>query len=247
MKLVPNLSTRLHTHELMDESDADEERLRRTIGQFGVLNALFSRSRFLMRRYFFSVMEAEPGRAWTLLDIGAGGCDLDRWFVTRARRKGIRVSVTAVDHDARIVPWAREACAAFPEITVLEGDALEIDRLGRFDFVFSNHTLHHLGDPDIERVLELVSRSAARAVVLNDLARSIWAYIGYSIFTGLFVHRSFAFYDGRLSIRRGFAREELEAMASRVDSGAYSVVGVRPARLAIVKTAKSLDAPTPSL
>ncbi len=76
--------------------------------------------------------------------------------------------------------------------------------------IISNHTLHHLPYPDVRRAVELCLNSARHGFLLNDLRRSFWAYVGYTIFAGLFVRGSLAYTDGRTSIRRGFTRAELE-------------------------------------
>jgi hypothetical protein len=61
----------------------------------------------------------------------------------------------------------------------------------------------------IAAVFEALKRARV-GILLNDLARSPWGYLGYTIFTGLLLHRSFAFHDGRLSIRRGFTLREFQ-------------------------------------
>lgn len=59
--------------EILDGIDVDLRRLQRTIRQFKLVNVLFSFSGRLMHKHFFHVMVQNPGRTYTLLDIGAGG------------------------------------------------------------------------------------------------------------------------------------------------------------------------------
>jgi 2-polyprenyl-3-methyl-5-hydroxy-6-metoxy-1,4-benzoquinol methylase len=195
--------------ELMDLPDADQELLLRTIRQFKRINLLVSASRRLMRDHFFRQMEQEPERTYSLLDLGAGGCDIAVWAAGEAARRGLKLKITALDNDSRILPVARQAVRNQPEIRLLEGSALELQRLGDFDFVFSNHFLHHLGWDEIRLLLEQVVARTRLAFVMNDLKRSRWAYLGGTLLIGLLAPRSFAFQDGRLSIRRGFLAEEL--------------------------------------
>lgn len=205
-----NLNNRSLDEELMDRPDADPALLRRTIEQFDLINRLFSRSVALFRRHLLPTMLNDPSREWTILDFGSGGADIDRSLVRLCRKRGLKVKITALDLDDRVLPWARELCQDYPEITPAAGSIFDIEQYGKYDFVISNHTLHHLKYGDVRRSVELCLKQARHGLLLNDLRRSFWGYVGYTIFAGLFVRGSLAYEDGRLSVRRGFTKPELE-------------------------------------
>jgi len=144
--LFPEMRFRNTTDkERMDRADADPDRLRRTIRQFRWINLLFSASRALLREHFFSAMIRDPARKYTLLDVGAGGCDIAIWAAREARKRGLKLDITALDNDPRILPVAYRAVRDYPEIRILEGNALDPGQRDSFDFIYSNHFLHHLG------------------------------------------------------------------------------------------------------
>ena len=240
--IMPDLRNRNTTdREKMDRTDADPQRLLRTIAQFRRINALFSASRRLLRRHVFSIMAQNPGRAYSLLDIGSGGCDIVCWAAREARRRSLQLNITALDHDPRMLPVARRAVRDYPEIRIVEGDALDLKRLGPYDFVFSNHFLHHLSWEEIEIVLQGLIARTRLAFVMNDLKRSPWAYLGATLCVGLLAPRSFAFYDGRLSIRRGFLAEEFrELLASKFPGAPIRVLEAAPARVVLVSRTDAL-------
>lgn len=228
---VRNTSDKEH----LEQAAVDLNRLRRTIRKFKLINYLFSGSSRLIREHFFSIMEREPDRVYTLLEVGAGGCDVAIRAVKEARQRGLKLDVTALDNDKRILPFACQAIREYPEIRIAQGNALELGRLGSFDFVFSNHLLHHLAWDDIKILLESIITRTKLAFVMNDLKRSNWAYLGFTIFSGLFIRRSFHFNDGRLSIRRGFLPEELrDLISSNFPNSAIQVVETHPARVVLV-------------
>ena len=204
------LTDRCYEEELMDRLDADPQRLKKTIEQFDLLNRLFASALPLFKKHLLPLILAEPQRTWTILDFGSGGGDTDRAVVRLCRKKGLKVKITALDVDPRVLPWAQHLSRDYPEITPVTGSVFDLDTLGDFDFIVSNHTLHHFTYPRVRRTVELCLAHARRGFLLNDLRRSFWAYVGYTIFTGLFVKDSLAFDDGRLSIRRGFTVAELE-------------------------------------
>lgn len=226
---------RLEQAEIMDGPDCDPALLRRTLTQFEVINRLFSACRRLIERHFFRVVAAEPARAYSLLDVGAGGGDVARWVVRTARRRGWRVRVTALDADPRLAPWLAEWMRGYPEIDVRVGRLEDMDEAA-FDFVFSNHVLHHVPSAELPEFIGRCHRLAGRALVLNDLRRSPAAWAGFAVFGALFLRRSYATADGLTSIRRAYSRPELEALLPPDCVRARCrVVELPPARLAVLR------------
>lgn len=225
--------------EKLELADLDLNRFRRTIRQFKLINYLLSASSRLMRKNFFTIMEQDPQRSYTLLDVGAGGCDIAIRAAREARRRGLRLDITALDNDARILPIAYQAIRDYPEIRIVEGNALDLSRLGPFDFVFSNHFLHHLAWDDIRIFLESILAQTRLAFVVNDLKRSNWAYLGFTIFSGLLTRGSYHYFDGRLSIRRGFLAEELrDFIRCNFPDGMIQVVETYPSRVVLLHKRK---------
>jgi 2-polyprenyl-3-methyl-5-hydroxy-6-metoxy-1,4-benzoquinol methylase len=146
---------------------------------------------------------------FTLLDIGAGGCDIDKWAIMKARRSGIKLNITAIDNDGRIIPSVRLSLKNYPEINLVHASALGLKKDDKYDFIFANHFLHHLEKDDIGRIIAYAMSAAKTGFLFNDIKRTPGAFIFYTIFSAIFMHGSFAFYDGRLSIRKGFRREDL--------------------------------------
>ncbi len=208
--MVPDLSRRLTDEpELMDDPDSDPARLRATLDQFGPINALLSRSRGLIRALLIPHMH-RAGRPVTVLDVGAGACDIDLWLSRECARRRLPVRIFCVDHDPRVVAYAARRTRNSAGITTRLADARTVCTEERFDYVIANHFLHHFGDADAAEALRLMDSAAQRGILINDLHRDLMTYVSYSLAAAVFFHRSFAFYDGRLSIRKGFRRAELE-------------------------------------
>ena len=205
-----DFSSRAADDELMDRPDSSARLLGNTLRQFPWINRTLTPCHRLLRRHVLRRMREDPRRAWTMLDIGAGGCDLPIWLVDRCRRERINLAITAVDHDPRVVAFARSRLADHPEIRIVQGDALSLADIppGSWDFIFSNHFLHHLSTPQIETCLRQVVRACRERCIMSDLVRSRVSYRLYTAFAGAFLRDSFAFDDGRLSIRKSLTRRE---------------------------------------
>lgn len=232
----PDLSKRNTTDkELLELADVDMDRLGQTIRQFKMINYLLSGSRRLVREHFFRIMAQSPEREYTLLDVGAGGCDIAIWTACEARRRGLKLRITALDNDRNSLPVAYQAIRDYPEISIVEGDARELNRLGAFDFVFSNHLLHHLDWDEIRAFLDSILPRTRIAFLMNDLKRSRWAYLGFTIFSALLTRGSYHFFDGRLSIRRAFLPEEFHSfLQQNFPDHPIKIVETYPARLVLV-------------
>jgi len=197
----------------MDQADCDLDQLYRTLDQFTGINVLFSRVRGLLKQTVLKDME--PGRTYHLIDLGAGACDIPIWLLKEAKKRGLDLKITAVDADPRIVAYAQQKHQGVQGLTILEADALHLDALGPFDYLFANHFLHHLPTEVLPTLIQEAHRLSQRGFVFSDLKRSEVSYIGFSIFARVY-RNSFAREDGLISIKKGFLPSELREISAEV-------------------------------
>ena len=193
--------------ELMDDPACDQDLLFNTYRHFELLNGLFSRWRSIYARHIRPHLT--PGQTCRVLDVGFGGGDIARHLVRWARRDGVDLRVTGIDTDERALRFVRTR--TWPaQIIFSRASTAELRGAGeRFDFVISNHVMHHLPAAEFARTIADAQALCTKAVLFNDLARSKVAYRLFGVFSLFFLRGSYAGPDGQLSIRRGFTREEL--------------------------------------
>jgi 2-polyprenyl-3-methyl-5-hydroxy-6-metoxy-1,4-benzoquinol methylase len=217
---IPDMSTRLFMPELMDDTTGPEDELFRTLGQFRTVNRLFSRIRTLVKRYLVPHMAKQGNREIVCADIGAGGGDFAIWFTKFCRGRGIRVKMLCIDHDPRVVRYAQRKCRGHDDIVIYKASAFSVDTInGPIDYILSNHFLHHIGTDEIPDLLKKMHDTARCGFFINDLARSRAAYMGFTLFCRVFFRSRMSCHDGRLSIRKGFLKNE---MAGLVDAASLS-------------------------
>ncbi|MEI6211950.1 MAG: methyltransferase domain-containing protein [bacterium] len=229
-----DFSCRARLVEEMDKPDCSGERLCRTLAQFETINRLVSRCRSVLRQRILSDLARDVSRTHRLVDLGAGGCDIDRWLIDCCRRRRWKLQITAVEHDPRVMQYARAANRDYPEIQFCEADVLDARNLDGADYVFSNHLLHHLPDEQCVALLRLLDRVAPRVYLLCDIRRSPTAYKLFSCLAPLLFRRSFIAPDGLVSIRRSFTLPEAHALL-RAAAPAHPVCvrSLPPGRLVI--------------
>lgn len=241
--LLSFLSRRCSDLELMDRPDLSREKLVNTLHQFRIVNQFFSCHRRLLKRYVIADMLKEKRRSWRLLDVGAGGCDIDRWLIKTCRAKGLQLDITCIDHDPRVVEYARSRTSDVPGIEIRCAKAMEIDTFNeRFDYILANHLLHHLGSHDVETILKKINNICDRVFLVNDLLRCYHSYLAFTIIAWILFRRSFAFTDGRISIRKGFTRHEFLEMIGKMEMKGTTIVNTAfPGHIYIVNHCDSAD------
>jgi hypothetical protein len=157
-----------------------------------------------------------PDRPVTVLDVGAGAADIPVTLVRWARSWGRRIRVLALDRDSATLKYARGYVAAYPEITLIQGDALALPvRPESVDVVISALTLHHLRPEETTRYLTEMDAAARLGWVVNDLVRGRAAYRLVWLLTRIFSRSAMARHDGPMSILRSYTPPEVVALCEK--------------------------------
>lgn len=218
-----------HLAELMDDPGCDRRALDRTYRRFPYVNAVVSGWRATYRDVIRPLLSASEPR--TLLDVGCGGGDLSRALARWAAHDGLLLDVTGVDPDAR----AQEFAASVDSPGVRFVTARVEDLGDRFDFVISNHVLHHVDD--LDGFLASTSALARVLTVHADIERSRGGYAAFAAGTALawpLLRGSFIRADGLTSIRRSYRARELRALIG----GDWRVIRRFPSRYLLVRVSR---------
>ncbi len=190
------------------------------------LNGLFGGRRVTLRHVRHLLRRLPAGRPITVLDVGAGAADIPVALVRWARRAGRAIRVFALDRDPAMLQVARRYTAGYPEIALIQGDALALPvRAESVDVVISALTLHHLEPEQAKRYLAELDVAAGLGWVVNDLVRSRAAYALVWVLTRLFTRSRMARHDGPLSVLRAYTPGEVTALCEK--AGFFDVRLVR--------------------
>jgi len=139
-----------------------------------------------------------------ILDVGGGISDI----LYDLKNSDADVSVYSLDLN-------RFACNYQKQLSsnnkVICADALKLPVKDRsFDLIHSSLFLHHLNDNEIILLLRNLIQIVTGGIIINDLRRNVLAYTGIRILTIIFSKSKFVKYDGPLSVRRSFTKQELK-------------------------------------
>jgi hypothetical protein len=204
-----------HAIEMIDRPAPFEE-IAGCLNTIARLNGLFG-GRWITLRHVRRLLRTVPTqRVITVLDVGAGAADIPVTLVRWARRHGRRLRVFALDRGRATLGYARAYTAAYPEITLIQGDALDLPvRPESVDIVISAMTLHHLGPEEAARYLREIDGAAWRGWVVNDLVRGRIAHRLVWLLTRLLTRSAMARHDGPLSILRSYTPPEVTALCEK--------------------------------
>ncbi len=190
---------RRHDPEIMDDFSIQDMRIDDALLELKIVN------RFLggkaTTRKGFSILRSKKGldHSLSVLDAGSGGADV---FETEKDR----YSIIALDKNPRTCSYLHD----HSPYQVVCGDAMDIPFKPRsFDVVHVSLFLHHFTEKEIVALLLSFSKTARHGIIVNDLQRSILAFIGIKILTALFSRSAMVKNDGPLSVLRGFTKKEL--------------------------------------
>lgn len=153
------------------------------------------------------------GDVRSIVDVGTGGADIPIRLLADARRRGAEVAVTASDSRNEVLAAARLARPAItrtPGLTlaIADGRALPWPD-GSFDVAHASMVVHHLEPDDAVRFLGELRRVARLGVVVNDLVRGWWYWLGGWLLVQAIATSDYTRHDGPLSVRRSYTRREL--------------------------------------
>jgi 2-polyprenyl-3-methyl-5-hydroxy-6-metoxy-1,4-benzoquinol methylase len=226
-----NLSRRATgLRERMDEPDCDPQLLHNTYRQFDRLNRLLSGWRRVYRTLIRPRL-TDPGRRYSVLDIGCGGGGLLRDLYKWAGRDGYRLSLLGIDEDPRAIDFAA-AQAGSDEISFLQTGSDSLAQSGEvFDVVLCNHVLHHIPEDKVVSFFRDAETLTRNMAVICDPVRSRCGYALFGCAASVLFRRSFIREDGLLSIRRSFTLAELEETVP----AAWRVLPLAPFRALLVR------------
>ena len=184
-----------------------------TISRF---NALFGGRRIVVRQACELLAALPAARPVTVLDVGTGAADIPAALVRWARRAGRKIRVLALDHGSATLAYARGGAAAYPEITLVQGDALALPvKPESVDLVISALTLHHVPGGDVARYLGEIDGAARLGWVVNDLVRGRVARALVWALTRVLSRSAMARHDGPMSVARSYTPSELKALCEK--------------------------------
>jgi SAM-dependent methyltransferase len=229
------LSCRSEQEELMDLPSTSRQEFELALQDLQWVNKLFQQDKAIINGIESLQKKWPDDKAWSVLDLGCGSADIPVRLIEWGRSQGIELHITAVDLNPMAVAFARECTEAYPEITVVQANALTLDYPDNsFDVVISSLFLHHLENEQGVRLLQEMARLCRKGLVLLDLERHLVSYIGLKALGKLFGKGRVFQHDAPLSVHRAYNIEELKIICSQSGVQDLKIIQKHPFRLVLL-------------
>lgn len=217
---MPDFSKRSTEAEMMDDFSLGGEIINPIMDELEVVNKLLGGYSV----FFDAFKKLNLKDGMTISDWGCGGGDSLRVLAGWARKKNLKLNFVGVDATATAIDYARQKALKFPEISFIHVDVLSDDlKKDQFDVVISSLFTHHFENESWIALMKKMLDCSKYAVIVNDLNRHWFAYHSIGILTQLFSKSVMVKHDSKLSVLRGFTREELEQLLSKAGITNYQL------------------------
>ncbi|MCL5282880.1 MAG: methyltransferase domain-containing protein [Planctomycetes bacterium] len=203
--------------EFLDRPDADPRLVEQGYQFMKVVNRIGGGIRVVRKFLEQELSQSMAADAATVLDIGAGDCDIPLAITRWADQRGYKVRFTCLDHDPKAVELAQDRIARCHchTIQVVQADVFTYRPPDKFDYAIGSMTFHHFTDEEIDTLLIHLRGFVRKAVLINDLHRCLANYM-VCVLLVLPLDREIR-HDALLSIRRGFKPRELARRLAKHD------------------------------
>ncbi len=144
-----------------------------------------------------------------ILDIGGGKSDIFFSLI----KNNTNVKLINIDKNFRAAECSQRNN---PLLTAVSADAFNLPVKDKsVDISHASLFCHHFNENELTNILAEMNRVSKKAIIINDLRRSLFALIGIRVLTKLFSKSEMVKNDAPLSVKKGFVKSEILSVLSK--------------------------------
>jgi len=204
---------RSYDPEILDDFSIQDERVDTALNELKIINFLLGGNRISSKgiKLFYNYSSS-----LTILDIGSGASDI----LIEIKKRFSNLRIYSLDKNQRACIYLKKHSN---DIKVLCGDVQKLPFKNSFDIIHASLFFHHFNEDEIIKIITSLLRVSSKGIVINDLRRSIFAWLGIRFLTLIFSKSKEVKNDGPLSVRRGFVKRDWIHILNNVPSGNYEI------------------------
>ncbi len=193
---------RIYRPEIMDDFSIQDERIDLALTELKLINK-FLGGISTTKLGLNILLKKNPNQPnLKILDVGAGASD-DLISLVDDNQK-----IISLDLNKRVCNYLKNSFNV-KDIVCTDVKSLPFRYKG-FDIIHASLFLHHFNEKEITEILSNLLTLTRFGIIINDLRRSIFAFVGIKLLTAFFSKSIMVKNDGPLSVRKGFTKSELK-------------------------------------
>jgi SAM-dependent methyltransferase len=204
---------RSYDPEILDDFSIQDERVDSALKELNIINSFLGGNGISLE----GIKRLGTKRdTLNILDVGAGASDI----LLGIKRKYNKINVFCLDKNQRSCVYLKKHSN---DIKVICGDVQDLPFKSSFDIIHASLFLHHFNEDELIKIITSLLKISSKGIVINDLRRSIFAWIGIKLLTLLFSKSKEVKNDGPLSVRRGFIKKDWTVILNKVIATRYEI------------------------
>ena len=217
MDFFINTKQRTDKEELMDDFSIGGDLLRDTLDKLEKINRWLGGNKVTVNGLKALLKNHPKEQKITIVDIGCGHGDILRDVAKFGRKEGYKFTLIGLDANSAAIDYANELSMEYPELSFKTQDIFSKDfKSETFDVVIATLFLHHFKEEQLVSFLKNTIKQTKIGMVVNDLHRHTLAYYLFLLLS-IFISNKMIIEDGLTSILRGFKRDDLEKISSKIN------------------------------
>ena len=203
---------RSYKSEIMDDFSIRDERIDTALKELKTINTYLGGNRVSET----GLKLLAPGNTIkNILDIGSGTAD-----ILLNLNSNNSFTLYGLDINPRACSLLRKSS---PEVKVVCGNVHSFPFKLKFDVIHASLFFHHFREEEIIRIIKTLLDLTVAGIIINDLRRSLFAWLGITILTFLFSGSEMVKNDGPLSVKRGFIKKDWNNILNAVAPYHYKI------------------------
>jgi 2-polyprenyl-3-methyl-5-hydroxy-6-metoxy-1,4-benzoquinol methylase len=217
-------SKRSEEAEIMDDFELKGAELEQTLSDLENINKWLGGNKITLDGIQKLLKDTPEKRTIRIADVGCGSGALLREIANWGRDQKLDMELIGIDANPYAIEIAQRRSDYYPEIKFETLNIFSEDyKRQEYDIVLCTLTLHHFKNEEILELLNIFKEQSQLGVIINDLQRSKTAYILFQAFCKVFINNEIARKDGLTSILRGFKKNDLKKLATKIPAQTHSI------------------------
>jgi hypothetical protein len=203
--------------ELMDDFSIQDDRIDLALRELRLINYFLGGNNGSKRGVSKMISKLQTDKIF-LLDAGSGSSDV----LDDLKKKHKTVQIISLDRNKRVCNFIKKNNNYKPMVVC--GDAFNLPFKNKsVDIIHASLFLHHFDNENLKIILKKFNDAAKHGIVINDLHRSLRAFLAIKILTLLFSRSELVRSDAPISVRKGFVKRELTGLLEEMHFSNYDI------------------------